>query len=115
MLARSGYRCAVAALQLHRPVGHTASVLRIEKVERQHVDTTFGQTTREAADECALLPGACSMREDECRVCVRPGRRGIGKRGRRLVRRNRYRDLCDAAGSRSCILTLLRSLMFGNW
>jgi hypothetical protein len=102
MLARRCDCGAIAGLQLLGPIRNTSCVLRVQEVERQHIDAALGETTRKADDEGALLRRTRPVREYERRI--RSDRRRICKR-RRRVARDGYGDLRDAASCRSCILT----------
>ena len=66
---------AITRLELLGPIGHAAPLLRVKEIECEDVDPTVRQALCEAGDECALLSGACAVREDERRVRRRAARR----------------------------------------
>ena len=69
---------AVARLELLGPIRNAPMLFGVKEIEREDVDTPFGQPAREAGDEGALLSGASAVREHECRICRR-ALRCIGK------------------------------------
>ena len=75
MASRRDDSGAITRVECVGAIRHAASLLGIEKVEREDVHAAVGQGVCKVGDECALLSRASTVRQDERRVSRRALRR----------------------------------------